>query len=320
MKIAVAGAGAFGTALAISLADADRDVTLVARSQAAADTIKIGQENPKLSGCPLPNSLKVCSDIARYEAADVILLAVPTQKLRTFLSDHSSALSGKYLVACCKGIDLKTLTGPTSIIAECVPHSTPAILTGPSFAFDIARGLPTALTLATSKGQDGEVLQNLLSTHALRVYRSEDTIGAELGGALKNVIAIGAGIAIGNGLGDSARSALMTRGFGEMRQLAEVLGAKPETLNGLSGFGDLALTCTSELSRNFCHGLAIGRGQDPDAKKTVEGISTAQAVVSLATKHDLDLPVCSVVDAICSGKLTPKEALTALLSRPLKEE
>ena len=137
---------------------------------------------------------------------------------------------------------------------------------------------------------------------------------------MKNVIAIGAGIAIGNGLGDSARSALMTRGFGEMRQLAEVLGAKPETLNGLSGFGDLALTCTSELSRNFCHGLAIGKGRSPDASKTVEGVATAQAVASLASKHDLDLPVCSVVDAICSGKLTPEEAMAALLSRPLKEE
>ena len=320
MKVAVAGAGAFGTALAIALAVEGRDVSLVARDQTAADHIKKTKENPKLAGCPLPNNLMLDVGQASLDGADAILLAVPTQQLRPFLNDHANVCDGKYLVACCKGIDLKTLKGPSSIIQESVPKAKAAVLTGPSFAFDIARGLPTALTLATKEEKDGQSLQTLLSTKSLRVYRSEDVLGAELGGALKNVIAIGAGVAIGSGLGDSARSALMTRGFGEMRQLAEVLGAAPETLYGLSGFGDLALTCTSSLSRNFCHGLALGKQQDPDTTKTVEGVTTAQAVVTLAQKHGLDLPVCSVVAAICTGALTPNQALASLLARPLKEE
>lgn len=319
MKIAVAGAGAFGTALAISLTKAGRDVTLVARPNVATQ-IQRERVNPKLEDCPLPESLRVSAAMEHYALADVILLATPTQALSGFLSTSSDAFASKTLVACCKGIDLRTLKGPTSIISEIVPNSKPAMLTGPSFAFDIARGLPTALTLAMDDQQDCERLQTELTTDNLRIYRTSDVIGAELGGALKNVIAIGAGIAIGGNLGDSARSALMTRGFGEMRILAAALGAKPETLNGLSGFGDLALTCTSELSRNFCHGLIIGRGEVPDSSKTVEGIATAKAVVNLAAKHDLDLPICKVVAAICDGKLTLNEALTSLLSRPLREE
>jgi len=320
MKISVAGAGAFGTALAISLAQAGRDVTLITRTAENAQTINERRENPKLPNCAIPETLKISGNAERYAAADVVLLTVPTQKLRSFLREHSTQFGGKYLVACCKGIDLTSLTGPTSIIRETVDAAKPAMLTGPSFAFDIARGLPTALTLAMEDQIDCELLQNELTTDNLRIYRTKDVIGAELGGALKNVIAIGAGIAIGGSLGDSARSALMTRGFGEMRLLTEALGADPQTLNGLSGFGDLSLTCTSELSRNYCHGLAIGSGKAPDQTKTVEGVSTAKAVVDLAAKHKLELPVCNVVAAICAGKLTVKDALNSLLSRPLKEE
>ena len=320
MKIAVAGAGAFGTALGISLSRVGRHVTLIARDPSAASLMQRERFNPKLTDCPFPQSLNVSAGLEHIEDADVILLAMPAQSLRGFLSETAQKLSGKYLIACCKGIDLTSLTGPTSIIADVVPNARPAMLTGPSFAFDIARGLPTALTLAMENQLDCELLQNELTTDNLRIYRTADVIGAELGGALKNVIAIGAGVAIGGNLGDSARSAMMTRGFGEMRLLASALGAKPETLNGLSGFGDLALTCTSELSRNYCHGLAIGRGDVPDPTKTVEGVSTAKAVVELARKHDLDLPVCTVVAAICDGKLTIEEALASLLSRPLREE
>lgn len=320
MKITVAGAGAFGTALAISLARSGRDVTLVSRSADAAATMIDSLENPKLPNCELPTNLKITGNSERFSEAEIVLLAVPTQKLRDFLGTNANLLADKYLVACCKGIDLVSLTGPTAIIQETVSDPKAAMLTGPSFAFDIARGLPTALTLAMKDQLDCELLQNELTTDNLRIYRTGDVVGAELGGALKNVIAIGAGIAIGGDLGDSARSALMTRGFGEMRQLAECLGADPQTLNGLSGFGDLSLTCTSELSRNYCHGLAIGRQETPDPSKTVEGVSTAKAVVDLAKKHELELPVCAVVAAICAGKLTVEEALTSLLSRPLKEE
>jgi glycerol-3-phosphate dehydrogenase (NAD(P)+) len=182
---------------------------------------------------------------------------------------------------------------------------------------DIARGLPTALTLATT---DGAVLQELLSTQTLRIYRTDDVVGAELGGALKNVIAIAAGVVIGAGLGDSARAALMTRGYAEMVRLAETLGARPETLAGLSGLGDLVLTCTSPQSRNFRFGHALGAGESFDAKITVEGVSTARAVVKLAASRGLDMPVTAMVNALALGKIALNDAIGQLMSRPLKQE
>ena len=215
MKIGVAGGGAFGTALAISLASDGKDTILWARDQKAAQVMHSDRINPKLDGVWLPEGLTITGDIHQLLACDVILLAMPAQRLRGFLTEHVAALSGKYLLACCKGIDLETLTGPVATINAVVPNAIGAILTGPSFAADIARGLPTALTLATKNETDGTVLQKALSTQNLRLYRTTDVIGAELGGALKNVIAIACGVAIGAGLGDSARAALMTRGFAE---------------------------------------------------------------------------------------------------------
>jgi glycerol-3-phosphate dehydrogenase (NAD(P)+) len=210
------------------------------------------------------------------------------------------------------------LRGPVALIEAHRPGAQAAMLTGPSFAADIARGLPTALTLATST--DGAALQDLLSTATLRLYRTDDVIGAELGGALKNVIAIAAGTVIGAGLGDSARAALMTRGYAEMVRLATALGARPETLAGLSGLGDLVLTCTSDQSRNFRYGRALGRGESFDPTVTVEGVATAEAVVRLAGSVGIDTPVTAMVNALALGRIALNDAIGQLMRRPLKQE
>lgn len=314
MSVSVLGGGAFGTALATTLAT-NGPVTLWARH---ADTWPIPRQSPKLPGVLLPDPVTVTQDLGQALQADTWLLAMPMQSLAPFLSSLPETPQGKALVACCKGIDLESLTGPSAILAERAPGCTGAILTGPSFAADIARGLPTALTLACA--DDAKSLQRQLSTPTLRLYRSPDLIGAELGGALKNVIAIACGACIGAGLGDSARAALMTRGFAEMTRLAEHLGAKPETLAGLSGLGDLTLTCTSDLSRNYRFGHALGRGEPFDPSITVEGAATARAVAALGRQRDIPLPVCTTTAALTQGDLTVPQALDQLLKRPLKEE
>jgi glycerol-3-phosphate dehydrogenase (NAD(P)+) len=251
-----------------------------------------------------------------------VLLAVPMQALGAVLRANAGWLDGRSLVACCKGVDLDTLRGPSSLIDAACPGATAAVLTGPSFAADIARGLPTALTLACPDDAMGGALQAALSTPVLRLYRTTDVIGAELGGALKNVIAIAAGIVMGAGLGDSARAALMTRGYAEMVRFAERLGARGETLAGLSGFGDLVLTCTSDQSRNFRHGFALGRGAAPDPAATVEGLATAQAILRQAIRFGVatQIPITAMVAAVTSGRHTIPEAVQALMSRPLKQE
>ncbi len=320
MRIGIAGAGAFGSALAVTLAQAGREVTLWARDAEAVDRMRATRRAERLPEIDLPVQIDPVADLSTLFACDTILLALPAQATRGFVAEHAQALSGKVLVACAKGIDLTTLTGQTAIIAEAVPSATPALLTGPSFAADIARGLPTALTLGCADEACGAALQHGLSTPSLRLYRTADVIGAELGGALKNVIAIACGACIGAGLGDSARAALMTRGFAEMQRLAGALGARPETLMGLSGFGDLVLTCSSELSRNYRYGLALGRGAAFDSHTTVEGAATARAVTDLAAARGLDLPISAVTARMVAGDLTPLQALDALINRPLKEE
>ena len=320
MRIGVAGAGAFGAALAVTLAQAGRDVTLWARDAGAVERMRATRRAERLPEIDLPARIDPVSDLAALFDCDTILLALPAQATRGFVTAHRDALSGKVLVACAKGIDLTSLTGQTAIIAHAVPSATPALLTGPSFAADIARALPTALTLACADEACGAALQAALSTPTLRLYRTADVIGAELGGALKNVIAIACGACIGAGLGDSARAALMTRGFAEMQRLAASLGARPDTLMGLSGFGDLVLTCSSELSRNYRYGLALGRGESFDSHTTVEGAATARAVTDLAAGGGLDLPISAVTARMVAGDLTPLQALDALINRPLKEE
>ena len=313
--IGVVGAGAFGTALAVALSREGRAVTLWARDAGQVAEMACTRRNAlRLPGVTLPDGLRLTADPTDLAGVSALLLALPMQVLGGFLARHP--VHAPAMVACCKGVDLIHLTGPATLIAAARPDVMAAILTGPSFAADIAQGLPTALTLA---GGD-EALQLLLSTPTLRLYRSSDVIGAELGGALKNVIAIAAGVVMGAGLGESARAALMTRGYAEMSRLALSLGARRETLAGLSGFGDLVLTCTSAQSRNFRFGLALGAGQPFDTSVTVEGAATAQAVTKLAAQKGIDMPVTTMISALVAQTITLPQAIHALLSRPLKQE
>jgi glycerol-3-phosphate dehydrogenase (NAD(P)+) len=317
--ILICGAGAFGTALSVTLAQ-NGPVSLWARDAAHAAEMQAARENTRrLPGIVLPDAVTILSG-PLPKGDTPCLLAMPMQTLGGFLSEHAETFAHRPLVACCKGMDLTTGLGPTGLIAHSCPTATPAILTGPSFARDIALGLPTALTLACADEATGQSLQRALTTPTLRLYRSTDTIGAELGGALKNVIAIACGAAIGAGLGESARAALMTRGFAEMNRLAHALGAQPQTLAGLSGFGDLALTCTSDQSRNYRYGLSIGQGATFDPTITVEGAATARAVLARAQALGLDMPITHAVTALVTGELRVAQAMDMLLSRPLKEE
>jgi glycerol-3-phosphate dehydrogenase (NAD(P)+) len=238
--IGIAGAGAFGTALAVALGHEGHQVRLWARDADHVGLMARSRANEaRLPGIGLPETVTVTTNIADLAGAEAVLLALPMQALAAFLEAHASALDGTALVACCKGVDLASLRGPSALIEKFCPNSPAAILTGPSFAADIARGKPTALTLACA-GPEAERLQHLLSTATLRLYRTSDVVGAELGGALKNIIAIAAGVVTGAGLGESARAALITRGFAEMQRLAIHFGARSETLSGLSGLDPIA--------------------------------------------------------------------------------
>lgn len=320
MTLTVLGSGAFGTALAAALARKQR-VTLWSRSMAQVEEMREQRRNSsRLPGINLPDGLASTADISTACANDVLLICVPMQHMRRLLQEHRTQLSGKTLIACCKGMEIETGKGPTRIIQEIVPDARAALLTGPSFASEIARGLPTALTLASEDTGLGEDLQTLLSTDALRLYRTTDVTGAELGGALKNVIAIACGAVTGAGLGSSARAALMTRGYAEILRLVLELGGKAETLAGLSGFGDLVLTCSSEQSRNYRLGIAIGSEADFDPSVTVEGAATARAVAALARSRDVDMPISTAVAALVAGEQTVKDVMSSLLARSLKEE
>jgi len=314
--IQIIGAGAFGTALAVALSK-HGPLRLVARRSNIAKAMEQSRQSTYLPGIKLPDGIEVSDQFQPSE--DPVLLALPMQNLRGFLKRHPE-LASAALVACCKGIELQTGLRPTSVIKDVLPSSKTAILTGPSFAADIAKGMPTALTIASDDAVLAGDLQTQLSTHSLRLYRSSDVIGAELGGALKNVIAIACGAVMGAGLGESARAALMTRGFSEMCRLADALGANPKTLAGLSGFGDLALTCASDGSRNFRYGISLGREDGFDPTITVEGAPTARAILSHANEAKLDMPITQAVVALMDQKLRINEAMDMLLSRPLKEE
>ncbi len=321
MRVAVLGAGAFGTAMAVTLARTGARIGLWTRDPGHAEAMRReGMNARRLPGVNLPETVSVSAQIDDFLGASIMLVAVPMQQMAGFLAAVGAGLDGRTLVACAKGIDLATGRGPTAIIAEACPGAAPAVLTGPSFAADIAQGLPTALTLACTDEKTGAMLQDALSTPALRLYRTTDTLGAELGGALKNVIAIAAGVVIGAGLGDSARAALMTRGFAEMNRLAQAMGARAETLSGLSGLGDLVLTCTSLQSRNFRFGHALGAGEGFDPGITVEGAATAKAVATLARGRGIDMPVAAMVAALVDRRISVEAAMSALLSRPLKKE
>lgn len=314
-RIAVLGAGAFGTALALVLARSGREVTLWARD---AEALIATRTSPRLPGTPLPPELTLTGDLSRADA-QTVLLAVPAQSLGGFLAQNAEALDGRNLVACCKGIDLTTLSGPSSLIKAACPAAIPALISGPGFAADLAAGLPTAMTLACAH-PEGEALQAQLSGGSLRLYLSPDLTGVELGGAIKNVIAIACGIVIGAGLGESARAALLTRGNAEMTRFAMAKGANAHTLAGLAGLGDLVLTCGSEKSRNFRHGLAIGRGEATDASATVEGVATTFALSRAAKDLGVEMPITETLAAVLNGQMDVENAMQSLLARPLKAE
>src|SRR3984893_18648694 len=291
-SVSVIGAGAWGTALAGVAARAGRDVVLCARNPASAAEIAATRTNRKLSGVQLDASIGVTHDIALAAAADMILMATPAQNLReamTALAPHLGKATP--VIACAKGIERGTHKFMTEVIAETAPGSIPAILSGPSFAEDVARGLPTAVTLAAKDEELASALVQALGSSTFRPYHTTDVLGVEIGGAAKNVLAIAAGIVAGRKLGASAQAALTTRGFSELARFGRALGARGETLAGLSGLGDLILTCSTAQSRNFALGLSLGRGEQPAAGKLAEGASTAPVLVELAASQNVEMPV-----------------------------
>ena len=279
------------------------------------------RENSKLPGAVLGPAITVTSDAkAAIQGADFILSAIPLQSTHTALADLVGYFEGQPLIGCSKGVDLTTGMGGYSILRASYPDGPVGLLTGPSFAADIAQGLPTALTLAADASQEVSSWQSELSVGTLRLYVSHDPVGAELGGALKNVIAIACGATMGAGLGESARAALITRGQAEITRCAVQLGARPETLSGLSGFGDLCLTCTSDKSRNYRFGAALGQAKPFDPSITVEGKDTALALLPIMQRLEIDMPITKAVAGLCSGTVTVSQALAALMARPLRKE
>jgi glycerol-3-phosphate dehydrogenase (NAD(P)+) len=320
-KIAVIGAGAWGTALAGVAARAGRDVVLYARQPERAAEIAATRANPKLASAHLGAGIAVTADIARAAAADMILLATPAQNLREAVSALAPHLSKTTpVVACAKGIERGTRKFMTEVIAETAQDAIPAILSGPSFAQDVVRGLPTAVTLAAKDEALAAALVRALGSSTFRPYHTTDVRGVEIGGAAKNVLAIAAGIAVGRQLGASAQAALTTRGFSELARLGRACGARSETMAGLSGLGDLILTCSSPQSRNFALGVALGRGEHRPRDKLAEGEFTAPVLIELAASQKVDMPVSSAIAAILSGVATIDEAIESLLTRPFKAE
>ncbi len=274
----------------------------------------------------LPATLSASNDLAAVVAADALLLAVPAQHLRAVaaaLATHRAA--GKTVVICAKGIEQKTGFLMSKVLGEACPQAVPAVLSGPSFAAEVAAGKPTAVTLAIADRSFGERLAARIGRATFRPYLTDDLVGAQIGGAVKNVLAIACGIVDGRSLGESARAALITRGFAEMTRLALSCGARPETLAGLSGLGDLILTATSARSRNFRFGQALGRGASvaalmADTSVLAEGAFTASALIALAQRQNVDMPISAAIDAILRGTLTIDGAIDALLTRPFRQE
>jgi glycerol-3-phosphate dehydrogenase (NAD(P)+) len=318
-SLAVIGAGAWGTALAIQAQRAGRTVTLWARDPDRAAAIAATRTNPRLPGHPLPASITITS---RLPAADLVLLAVPLQHLREVAARLPP---GGPLVVCAKGVEADTLRLPLEILAEALPNRPAAVLTGPNFAREIAAGLPAAAVLAAVDAGLRTAAVAALATLHFRLYGNDDPIGAQVGGAAKNVIAIAAGAVTGAGLGENARAALVTRGLAELARLATALGGRTETVAGLSGLGDLLLSCTSPASRNYALGIELGAGRplaDILASRTgvTEGVATAPALAARAAQAGAPVPICAAVAAVLAGSLTLRQAIDALQSRPLRAE
>lgn len=320
-RIGVLGAGSWGTALANVIARAGRQVVLWTRDPAQAADLSALRENRKgLPGIPLEPGVVATANMEAVAQTQAILLVVPTQACRQVLQAIAPHLEvGVPLVSCAKGIERGTRAFVTQVIAEAAPSARPAVLSGPSFASDVARGLPTAVTLAAQDEALAEALATAFGSSTFRLYHSTDVRGAEIGGAAKNVLAIAAGIVAGRRLGASAAAALTARGFAELARFGRAFGARGETLSGLSGLGDLILTASGPQSRNFAYGLALGEGREPEGK-LAEGAFTAQVLVELAHAHGVEMPIANAVDKVLSGHLTIPAAIEALMARPQRSE
>jgi glycerol-3-phosphate dehydrogenase (NAD(P)+) len=326
-SVAVLGGGAWGTALAQVCAAAGAKVTLWAREAEVVEGVNRAHENPLfLPGIPLNAAVSATSDMAAAAGAELILAVPPAQHMRAVLKSLKPSLkAGQPIVLCAKGVERGSLALMTEVLEAEIPEAGAAVLSGPGFAKDVARGLPTATTIAS---EDAALAARIVATIGLptfRPYVADDLIGAEIGGAVKNVIAVGCGIAEGRKLGDGARAALITRGFAELTRLGLAMGARAETLSGLCGLGDLVLTCCSMNSRNTSLGAALGEGRAlreilAERRSVAEGAESAPAIMALAAKHKVEMPICAAVDAIVGERISVDEAIGALLSRPFRAE
>ncbi|NNG02798.1 MAG: NAD(P)-dependent glycerol-3-phosphate dehydrogenase [Inquilinus sp.] len=323
-RIGVLGAGAWGTALAQAACRAGRDVVLWARNGDLVETIRSRGENPDyLPGIALDPKLQATTDLAAAASADALLLVTPAQHLRAICARLGDPRVP--LIVCAKGFETATGALMSEVVAAECPRAPIAILSGPSFAAEVAKGLPTAVTLACADEALGRSLVEALGGRSFRPYWSDDVVGAQIGGAVKNVLAIAAGAVMGRRLGDNARAALVTRGLAELMRLGEALGARRETLMGLSGLGDLMLTCTSLESRNCSLGFALAEGRTLNdilsgRRSVTEGVHTAAAVVRLAGEHGVEAPISTAVDAVLRGEAGIDESVMALMDRPFKAE
>jgi glycerol-3-phosphate dehydrogenase (NAD(P)+) len=323
--IAVIGAGAWGTALALTCARAGRKVTLWEHDAANAAQLANKRESLYLPGVRLDDGIALARDLAEAARADALLLVVPAQHVRSVAAALEPLLRAQTpLVVCAKGIERGSKKFMSEVIGECAPDAVAAILSGPSFARDVARGMPTAVTLAAHDGGLAAELAQAVSSASFRPYHSSDIRGVEIGGAAKNVLAIAAGIVTGRGLGYSATAALTTRGFAELLRFGRACGGKAETMTGLSGLGDLILTCTSPQSRNFTFGINLGEGKKPDeihrTTGLAEGTFTAPVLLEMARDRAVDMPISAAVAAVIGGTMSVDAAIESLLARPLKAE
>src|SRR5579885_3610525 len=317
--IAVIGAGAWGTALALTCARAGRQVTLWEHDAANVAQLKAKRESAFLPGVRLDDGIALATDLGDAARADAILLVVPAQHVRAVAAALAPLLAAQTpLIVCAKGIERGSKKFMSEVIAETAPHALPAILSGPSFARDVALGMPTAVTLAASDAALASELAKAVSSATFRPYHSSDIRGVEIGGAAKNVLALAAGIVTGRGLGHSATAALTTRGFAELVRFGRAWDAKPETLMGLSGLGDLILTCTSPQSRNFTFGVKL----DAIRRSTglAEGTFTAPVLLDMARDRGVDMPISAAVAAVIAETMSIDAAIESLLTRPLKAE
>lgn len=326
-KVGIVGGGAWGTALAQAAREAGRDVVLWALEDQTVEAINTRHENTVfLPGISLDTEIRATGDLAEIATRDVLLMVVPAQHTRTVAGKLSPLLPDERpVLLCTKGIEQTTRKLMSQVLAEAMPQAVPAVLSGPSFASEVAQGLPAAVTLACPDEALGAALAHAIGHASFRPYWTGDLVGAQIGGAIKNVLAIAAGIVRGRRLGSNAHAAIVTRGFSEMVRFGQALGAQAETLTGLSGLGDLILTCGSPQSRNMSLGIALGEGETLQdvlgARSSVsEGVYTASAVVEIAAEYGLDLPICAAVHSVVSGAASVDDAIKDLLARPLRAE